>query len=418
MTTNIYVFEDNGFKGLLPLVYSRGVFELRCGIGSLLEKIVRAYPQAKPLLFCRDYLIDVIGERLPYSVIKKGSKGGDGLFINGRLLMSEPIALSGPEEIGVQGEALVYVRLKKDKAASLTSEDFLGGGIPAKLKGKVKIKKVKATLIDYPWDLVNHNGKQIKDDFKFLVKKPQINGQLYEGVYLIDKAGIFIASGVIIKPGTVLDAEKGPIYIDRGAEIFPNVTIEGPVFIGRGTKIKAGAKIYSATSIGEVCKVGGEVENSIIHSYSNKQHDGFLGHAYLGMWVNLGADTNNSDLKNNYSQVQVNLSGERMVNTNTTLAGVFVADHAKSAIGTMFNTGTVVGFASNVFYRGFAPKFIPSFAWGQGKETVTYIPAKAAATARIVMSRRGLKMSAAQEKLFKTIFELTSSARKNAGILK
>jgi UDP-N-acetylglucosamine diphosphorylase / glucose-1-phosphate thymidylyltransferase / UDP-N-acetylgalactosamine diphosphorylase / glucosamine-1-phosphate N-acetyltransferase / galactosamine-1-phosphate N-acetyltransferase len=412
MAANICVFEDNGFKNLLPLVFSRGVFELHCGIGSLLGKIIRAYPKVSVSLMARDYLADVIGERLPYKINSKAAKAEDCLFINGRLLLDESIPIKGEEEIGLAGDTVVYVRLLKDKAALLRNEDFLNGNVTAKLKNKVRIKKVKDAIINYPWDLVNYNEAQITKDFKTMIKNPRIEGKIYPGVYLVNKPQIHIAEGVTVKPGAVLDAQKGPIYIDREAEIFPNVSIEGPVFIGRGSKIKAGARIYSGTSIGEICRVGGEVGESIIHSHSNKQHDGFLGHAYVGMWVNLGADTNNSDLKNNYSPVQVSLDGEEEIDTKSIFAGVFMADHAKSAIGTMFNTGTVVGFSSNVFGRGPVPKFVPSFAWGQGNEASTYVLEKAIATARIAMSRRSIKMSPAQEKLFKTIFSLTNLKRK------
>ena len=235
---------------------------------------------------------------------------------------------------------------------------------------------------------------------------------------MLNKENIFVGTGATVKSGTTLDAEKGPIYIDKNVEIFPNVTIEGPVFIGANSKIKIGAKIYEGTSIGEMCKVGGEVEESIIHSYSNKQHDGFLGHAYLGMWVNLGADTNNSDLKNNYGNVKVSINGKEWINSNSTFVGAAIADHFKSAIGTMFNTGTVVGFASNIFYRTFPPKFIPSFFWGGEKEAVTYVLEKAVDTAIKVMKRRKIEMSIAQRKLFETIFKLTEEERKNAGILR
>ncbi len=418
MTVNICVFEDEKFGNLLPLVYSRATFELRCGIGSLLDKIVRAYPKAEIDLFCRDYLTEVIKERLPYSVNTNSLKEDGYLFINGRLLISEPIPVEGEEEIGIQDRAIIYLRLRKDKVPLLKNTNFLNGDIVSKLKNRVKIKNSQETLINYHWDIIHHNARQITKDFNMLVKKPGIHGKLYEGVYVLNKENVFIGAGSTIKSGTILDAEKGPIYIDKNVEIFPNVTIEGPVFIGENSKIKIGAKIYEGTSIGEMCKVGGEVEESIIHSYSNKQHDGFLGHAYLGMWVNLGADTNNSDLKNNYGSVKVSINGKEWINSNSTFVGAAIADHSKSAIGTMFNTGTVVGFASNVFYRTFPPKFVPSFFWGSEKEAVTYVLEKAVDTAMKVMKRRKIEMSSAQTKLFETIFKLTEEERKNAGILK
>jgi len=192
--------------------------------------------------------------------------------------------------------------------------------------------------------------------------------------------------------------------------VFPNATIEGPAFVGDDSRIKIGAKIYQGTTIGEVCKVGGEVEASIIHSHSNKQHDGFLGHSYLGQWVNLGADTNNSDLKNNYGTVKVYVEGE-MVDTGSLFVGLMMGDHSKSGINTMFNTGTVVGVMCNVYGAGFPPKFIPSYTWGGAQELIEYELDKALDTARRVMARRDVQLTQAQEEMLRAVFELTRPLR-------
>ena len=173
MTTNVCVFEDEKFGNILPLVYSRPVFELRCGIGSLLDKIVRAYPEENIYLYCRDYLTEIVKERSPYPVNEKNFKDEVSLFINGRLLISRLIPLCGEEEIGIQNETVVYMRLKKDKASLLDNKTFLTGDILRKLKDKVKIKNVSETLINYHWDLINHNAEQITKDFNILVKKSQ-----------------------------------------------------------------------------------------------------------------------------------------------------------------------------------------------------------------------------------------------------
>ena len=223
---------------------------------------------------------------------------------------------------------------------------------------------------------------------------------------------IFVGQGAKVKPGAVLDAEGGPIIIEPGATIFPNATIEGPAFIGEKSLIKIGAKIYEGTSIGEVCKVGGEVEETIIHSYSNKQHDGFLGHSYLGMWVNLGADTNNSDLKNNYGNVKVYVDGG-IVDSGSMFVGLTMGDHSKSGINTMFNTGTMVGVSCNVYGGGFPPKFIPSFTWGGAEGLLEYRLDKALETARAVMGRRKIELTASDEELMREIFRETAQERAN-----
>jgi UDP-N-acetylglucosamine diphosphorylase/glucosamine-1-phosphate N-acetyltransferase len=243
----------------------------------------------------------------------------------------------------------------------------------------------------------------------------KILGKVYEGAHLINKENIFIDEGASIKPGVVLDAEGGPIYIGKNAKIFPNAVIEGPAFIGNKTAIKIGAKIYENTSIGEVCKVGGEVEGCIIHSYSNKQHDGFLGHSYLAMWVNLGADTNNSDLKNNYGNVKVTINGEQ-INSGSMFVGLTMGDHSKAGINTMFNTGTVVGISSNVFGSGFPQKYIPSFSWGGTDSTIIYDIEKAIEVARRVMSRRNINLYDTEEKVIREVFNLTIDERKKFGV--
>ncbi|MBI4810593.1 MAG: transferase, partial [Ignavibacteriales bacterium] len=226
---------------------------------------------------------------------------------------------------------------------------------------------------------------------------------------------IIIGKGSKIKPGAVLDAEKGPIIIGINVTIMPNAVIEGPVFIGDNSIIKIGAKIYHGTSIGKWCKVGGEVEASIIQSYSNKQHDGFLGHSYLGSWINIGADTNTSDLKNNYGTVRVYVNG-KMIDSGLQFVGLTMGDHSKSGINTMFDTGTVVGISSNIYGSGFPSKFIPSFAWGGEKQFTAYDLEKSIDTMKKVMARRNVNLTASYEKLVRKIFKDTMEERKSAGV--
>lgn len=413
---DVCIFEDSGYSKLLPLVYLRPVYGLRCGIRTLQEKIVRQYPQSKITLFCRDYLASVLKEETKQAVNESISNPEGSLFINGRLLVSEPIALEGDEEIGLKDNIVVYARLNAQNASLLTPQTALNNGLAEQLKSKhIKTVETEASLIVYPWNLLDHNADQIKEDFNVLAPQPSIEGQVYEGAHVLNKKEVFIGSGTRVKPGAVLDAEEGPIYIGQNATIFPNATIEGPAFIGDKSLIKIGAKIYEGTSIGPVCKVGGEVEKSIIHSYSNKQHDGFLGHAYLGMWVNLGAGTNNSDLKNNYGNVKVYVEG-KLIDSGSLFVGLSMADHAKAGINTMFTTGSVVGVGANIFGAGFPDKFVPSFSWGSKEEMTTYKLDKFIQGTKRVMNRRKIELSPAAEELIKRIFELTAAERKAAGI--
>ena len=209
--------------------------------------------------------------------------------------------------------------------------------------------------------------------------------------FYLGKKNIFIENGAVIYPGSVPDAKDGPIYIGKNVKIFPQSTIIGPACILDGSSIKAGAQIYENTTIGPVCKIGGEVEESIIHGYSNKQHAGFLGHAYLASWINLGPGTDYSDLKNNYSSVKVQVGTEK-VDTGLTFVGLTMGDHSKSAIGTTFNTGTVVG-AVAISLDWFPPKYIPSFTWcGEQKMFTVYDVEKAIGVARVVMARRNIEL--------------------------
>jgi UDP-N-acetylglucosamine diphosphorylase / glucose-1-phosphate thymidylyltransferase / UDP-N-acetylgalactosamine diphosphorylase / glucosamine-1-phosphate N-acetyltransferase / galactosamine-1-phosphate N-acetyltransferase len=407
----ICVFEDSGYSKLLPLAYVRPVYGLKCGMSTLLEKIERAYKGAEFSLYCRDYLAECLGEEAKKNINRKINDGC--LFINGRILMDRPVPAAGKEEIGLRDGVVLYARLNKERSSKLTPDSLLSGGIWATLKKEVKTVNADFTVINNTWDLVNANPGQIAADFRELAGKPAVKGRVYEGACLVNRKQIHIGRGSSIKPGAVLDAEGGPVYIGENAEVSANAVIEGPACVGDGSIIRIGAKIRAGTSIGETCRVGGEVEESIIHGYSNKQHDGFLGHAYLGMWCNIGAGTNNSDLKNNYGRIKVFMDGG-FVDSGQMFVGLVMGDHSKCAIGTLFNSGSVVGVSSNIYGGGMPPKFVPSFCWGDTRGLDRYELGKALDTAKTVMGRRNEKMSAAAEKLLRAIYELTEKERKQA----
>jgi len=405
------IFEDVKYKKLLPLVWLKPVYELRCGMRSLMDKIILNYKNLTIELFCRDYLKDVVKERYNYNV--NAEIKDNALFINGRILMDKPISIEGPEEIGINKENdIVYIRVKKENAKLINSEFILDCDLEKikKTFKNIKIIETNYTLINYSWDLVHYNPEQIKNEFVKLANAGEIQGNIYERVVIIDKKNIFIGKNSKIKPGVIIDNEEGPVYIDENVLIEPNAVVQGPTYVGKGSIIRLGAKIREGTSIGDVCRIGGEVEESIIHGYSNKQHDGFLGHAYIGMWCNLGASTNNSDLKNNYGNVKVYVEG-KLIDSGSMFVGLTMADHSKSGIGTTFNTGTVVGVSSNIFGEGYPPKFIPSFSWGGAKGFVTYRLDDALEVVSKVMARRKKSLTKSEEKLLKKVFELTTTER-------
>lgn len=384
---NIFIFDDEFKSKLLPLVYLRPSCDLRCGILTIREKM------------------EISAKKLK-SISKKYS-----VFINGRLLIDDSIISiikKSHDECLLIKEGQIAAAIIEN-ADVLKNKDFLTTKDFEKLR--IKKQNINAEFITYPWDLIYKNSKEIESDVKRLNLISIKNTKKYSGVYFINKKNIFIGKNIEIKPCTVLDASEGPIIIDDNAKILPNSTIIGPVYVGKYSIIKAGAKIYQGTSIGPFCKVGGEVEGSIFLGYSNKQHDGFIGHSYICEWVNLGAGTNNSDLKNNYSNVSVWNDG-KIIDSGLLFMGLIIGDHSKSAIGTTFNTGTVIGVSSNIFGAGFPEKFIPSFSWGGVGKITEYDFEKALQTAKVVMKRRNIEMTKEYAVRLRDIFDEIALKRK------
>lgn len=412
----ICIFEDEQYLNFEPLIYSRPVYDLICGMTTLKEKIIRTFPKEKVALKCRNYLEPFVKAENPKYKVNKFEKA-DYLFINGRIIAPANLkkilsTKSGEEKVFISKGQFVAARVsgKRIKDLSLDSAE----AIDTKVFDKLSSIEVDIPVANYLWDLVYLNGREIENDFKIYTKNKSSVKKKYEGVSFVNKKNIFIGKNVEIKPGVVLDSSIGPIFIEKNVTIFPNAVIQGPFYIGESSKIKSCATIYPNVSIGKVCKVGGEVEDSIIHSYSNKQHSGFLGHSYLGSWINLGADTNNSDLQNNYGTIKVQVNG-RHIDSRKQFVGLMMGDHSKTAINTMFNTGTVVGFSSNVYGAGFPPKYISSFGWGGSESMKEYKLAKALETAKAVFARRDKQFKKEDEQLFETIFNLTKDDRTKRG---
>jgi len=409
MIKDICIFEDRDVDKLHPLTLTRPVYDLRCGFSSLKEKVMHQFPLSAVALHCRKYLEDCVAEDNPGTKVNQ-LESDECLFINGRTLVNSYFL----QDLDTNRECL-YVAEGQIAAALLRGENLkavrFGDALDFEsVEKNVERCEVEANLLAYPWHLIHNNAAEIVYDFGKLKKAGEIHGAVSEHAVLLNREQIYIGHNSVIKAGVVLDAEAGPIYIGSGVTVMANAVILGPCFIGNKSQIKIGAKIYSGCSIGEVCKVGGEVDETIIHSHSNKQHDGFLGHAYLGQWVNLGADTNNSDLKNNYSNVKVMVQG-KPVDSGSMFVGLFMGDHSKTGINTMFNTGTVVGAMSNVFGAGLPPKYIPSFSWGGSQGLTEHHIDKAIETARAVMARRKVTMTDASERMLRHVHELTKPER-------
>jgi UDP-N-acetylglucosamine diphosphorylase/glucosamine-1-phosphate N-acetyltransferase len=414
------LFEDRNCFNLLPLVYYRPVWEMRCGAFTLEEKLHR-FLQKEFYYLSRKYLTDHYLDDQKSALKLPDSQ--EIVLINGRWLMAPKVSRLidelQPETAIVAGENILVCRTTLGEARRLMADD------ETILESKKFFKKfpassrrviAEAKLIAYPWNVISWNGEEIERDYDFYHQTGKIEGLVYDGVHILNREHVTIERGAVVKPGVVIDAEKGPVWIDEGATIMPNSVLAGPLYIGKKSTIKIGAKIYENTTIGPVCKVGGEVEGCIIQGYSNKQHDGFLGHAYLGEWVNLGADTNNSDLKNNYGHIRVSVNG-KPVDSGLRYLGLMMGDHSKCAINTMFNTGTIIGVNCNIFGAGMPPKFMPSFSWGGSEGLSRYDFDKSVELAQIVMARRNIEFTARHRTLFRAASDLAKQVEEGSLLL-
>lgn len=410
----LVVFEDAAYVHLLPLVYARATFNLRCGFDNLLDKMEAAFGVTASAVFVRPLLAEVLRERQRRPV-NQPPPGEDQLWLNGRLLVRRRFELP-PGGAVWRGDALLAARLDRRVAASLSPETLLD---PAALRGVLaacrpaELPPEAVRPIDHPWDLVHENGAEIIRQFP--AHGPQVRGVVYAGAHLVHDAAIHLGAGTRVKPGAVLDAEDGPIFLGDEVLVGPNAVLVGPCFVGDGCVIQPGARIRPGCALHMRCKVGGEVEGTVFHGFSNKQHDGFLGHAYVGEWVNLGAGTTNSDLKNTYGPVRVPVNG-RLVDSGQRFVGSFIGDHVKTGIQTALPTGAVLGHAANVFVAGPVPQFVPSFRWltdaaggGRGAGAEEVDPARAWDVAERMAARRGRTLSAAERALF---FAVRDEARR------
>jgi len=387
---NIILFDDERRAHLLPLTFTRPVADIRVGILTIKEKWER-FTNLPVSFLSQDYL----QEKFPLV------KTNDNFLIAGSLLPMQELwesilSLESGEALVWQGELL---------AARNTTNDLQT--ITAAYK--IQVFELNSPRISDLWDVFSLNGEAIASDYKLLTK-----GRVSQP---IDKTNTIIGTDIFVEEGakilcSVLNASQGPIYISKNAEIWEGSLIRGPFALCEGASVKMGAKIYGATTVGPESRVGGELSNVVIQGYSNKGHDGFLGNAVIGEWCNIGADSNNSNLKNNYAEVKVwSYPLQRFVSTGLQFCGLIMGDHSKCGINTMFNTGTVVGVSANIFGAGFPRNFIPSFTWGGAQGTTEYQLEKAAETAKLVMKRRNKKFDGLEQDIFNKVFELTKSFR-------
>jgi UDP-N-acetylglucosamine diphosphorylase/glucosamine-1-phosphate N-acetyltransferase len=411
----LIIYEDGRYDSLYPLTYMRPVFELRCGATALAEKVRHAAGAPPTAYFVRDWLRESYAEKTDAPVNDMGSLEGDVMLVNGRLLADGKCDLGalGPDEALKTDGTLIAANVRAATLAAARADSF--EATLAALEPRLTTRRGAATMIDYPWSLIYHNAAMIKSDFKRLYK-PGVHAPMHPLSCIIgDPGSVYVAPTAQIHPLVVIDVTGGPVIIDENVLVLPHTRIDGPSCIGPECRIMGG-KIREACSFGPVCRVAGEVECTIMQGYTNKQHDGFLGHSYVCEWVNLGALTTNSDLKNDYGAVDVILDGKKPVSTGSVKVGALIGDHTKTSIGTLLNTGAYVGGMSLIMATGKPlPKYIPEFCWLlEGAVTKGFGKGKLYETAQAAMSRRKMLWTEADLAMWDAIFQLTAPQRDEA----
>ncbi len=390
----LYLHEDQADR-FEPLCLTRPVFDLRCGMTTLGEKIARYFGMPISGALVRPELEAITRLAHPGWAIND-EMPEDVLLVNGCWLPpDESCQLSGEPCVGVVDGEVAFTAGRTRTAK--VSETIEAGG----------------RMLAYPWHLVEQNAEEIRRDFTWLPPQPT-NSARPQPMISGPLGQLWIAPSAKIEPMVVADTTKGPVVIDADALVTAFTRLEGPCYIGPRSQV-IGAKIRAGTSIGAQCRVGGEVETSIIHGYSNKYHEGFLGHSYIGEWVNLSAGTHNSDLRNDYGEVSVVQSGTA-IRTGLTKVGCFIGDHTKTGLGTLLNTGTNIGAFCNLLPAGrLAPKYVPSFvSWWNGALSEAFGFDALLATARVAMSRRDVTLGDEHVALYRALYNVTAVERKRA----
>lgn len=391
LAKNIVLFDDLSWSNLLPLTYTRPAADIRVGITTIREKWLYHYDKLS--IRTQNYL----SKKHPLFLEE------DNLFINASLIPSQDIvdAINKLEfDAGLMKDGVLLAFRCKE----CDPQQFLKNNNCAEYIGKV-------ILINHTWDIFARNAEVLQQDFEILTKGRKSN-PLSSSNNLLNPENIFLEEGAKVEFAT-LNASGGPIYIGKDAEIMEGAIIRGPFAMCEHATVKMGAKIYEETTIGPWCKVAGEIHNSVLTGYSNKGHDGYLGNSVLGEWCNIGADSNTSNLKNNYTKVKLwDYATDRFADTGLQFCGLIMGDHSKCGINTMFNTGTVVGVSANIFGSGFPRNIIPSYSWGGAAGFTLYKFTKAMETARIVMARRSLELDEFDESILEEVFKITEKYRK------
>lgn len=415
---DVIIFEDETRRNLLPLTYTKPAFELLCGGRRQRDRVFGAFGRENTAVLVREYLRETLRDRLDVEVNEIGRQRNY-LMVNGALLASEEELKELDKSLDTgkavfDDDVLIAVKAKREIAERIAEKAVLGGKNISELARRYAAARMGKSLriLRFPWNLIEYNPAMIEKDLR------EVKGSFRRRIESnVGKNPLFLGKGVDIEENSYIDTRDGPIVIEDEVEVqFPS-RISGPTWIGRNSLLSS-ALIRGGTTIGEVCKVGGEVEQSVMEGYSNKAHDSYLGHSYVGQWVNVGAFSVTSNLKNTYGTVRVDVKGESRDSKMLKL-GVFLADCSKVSISTAIYAGKKIGVSSHI--HGVITEDVPSFTlWAAslGGRTVELRLSSAIETLERMASRRGVKVTGAEKKLLEKIFELTEGERMRIGVKK
>ncbi|HAX16152.1 MAG TPA: glucose-1-phosphate thymidylyltransferase [Leeuwenhoekiella sp.] len=390
---NYILFDGPARKKLLPFTYTRPVADLRIGILTIREKWEKHLGSTTSTI-TEEYL----SEKFPMVEFEENVMI-NASYIPTEVLVEQVLDLQENQALFDGDDIVAFYTKDTQDEIDLDAYEQL----EVTVEGVFKIEN--------NWDIFSKNHEAIQLDYD-LITEGRISAEIPKGVQTLHAENIFIEEGAKLNFCT-LNASAGPIYIGKDAEIMEGALIRGPFALCEHAAVKMGAKIYTGTTIGPYCKVGGEVTNSVLMAYSNKGHDGYLGNSVLGEWCNIGADSNNSNLKNNYEEVRLwDYETEGFAKTGLQFCGLMMGDHSKCGINTMFNTGTVIGVSVNIFGTGFPRNFVPSFSWGGASGFTTYKTNKAFQTAKLVMERRNIPFDEQEAAILEHIFEESAKYRR------
>ncbi|MEK7710639.1 MAG: putative sugar nucleotidyl transferase [Planctomycetota bacterium] len=396
MKPPLVLFEDDAFVDLLPLLFWRSVFEIGVGRKIVLDRLAQRLGAPIAGVWTREWMAGVAAQRC--GAPANHPMQPPTVLVNGRWLPDGPVEWPAAPCVGVTpDEGIAFIVCDDALAKSLTPRDLLSADHRHAALLGISRTTASGRMIRHPWDLIARLSDLLREDWS--AADASIDSEVPAGVLCGPREGLHVGERVSIHRTAIIDTTPGPIFLSDDAFVGAYAVLEGPLFVGPGSRINPHAWLHGGNAVGPVCKIGGEVHGCVIQGYTNKQHLGFLGHSYVGSWVNIGAGANNSDLKNTYGKVRVPING-REIDSGQTIVGAIIGDHAKIGINASIPTGAVIGFGASIASTAMLPKFVPSFAWVTGDRVTPGDPLRAMDVASAMMVRRNVDLTDEEIELF------------------